>query len=132
MSVRRLLLALRMKNRNAIRLADGLGWFSIALGLGELLLPKRLGRVLGLGHRPGLLVGYGFREIGTGVLLLVASSRRKRPWVIGRIAGDVLDILTLAPKVRPGSSARRGAAVALASVLGVTALDVRCAAALPG
>src|SRR4051812_26594880 len=46
------------------RLAAGLGWFSIGLGLLELLAPRFVGRISGGdGRRTGLIRLYGVREI---------------------------------------------------------------------
>ncbi len=111
--------------RQGLALARGLGWFSIALGLTELLLPRTLARTLGLGHRPALVAGYGVREVGVGVGILLGAD--PAPWIQARIAGDALDLATLAvPLVaRPG---HRGADVtALLAVIGTTALDLFCA-----
>jgi hypothetical protein len=46
----------------------------------------------------------------------------------GRVAGDALDIATLAGRMQPGR--RLGPAIGLAAVAGVTALDVANAASL--
>ena len=111
--------------RQGLALARGLAWFSIALGVTELVLPRTLSRTLGLGRRPGLVAGYGLREIGAGVGILLGAD--PAPWIRVRIAGDALDLATLAvPFVaRPGH--RRADAVALLAVAGVTALDLLCA-----
>ena len=47
-------------------LAKGLGCFSIALGLMELIAPRTLARTLGMTGSETLLAGYGVREIATG------------------------------------------------------------------
>ena len=103
------------------KLAKGLGWFSIALGLVEVLAPRRLDRAIGVAGRGGLTRAYGVREIASGVGLL--SSRNKRPWLWSRLAGDALDISTLLAAKKRSAQPRRIDA-ALANVLGVTALDV--------
>lgn len=111
--------------RQGLALARGLGWFSIVLGVTEVMLPHTLSRTLGLGRRPALLAGYGVREIAAGVGILLGAD--PAPWIQARIAGDALDLATLAvPLVaRPG---HRGAdATALLAVAGVTALDILCA-----
>ena len=107
-------------------LARGLGWFSIGLGLAEVLMPRAMARGLGMQGRENVLLLYGLREIVTGIGLLVAS--RRTPWMWGRVAGDALDIATLAAHMRPGQ--RLGPAVGLAAVAGVTAIDAATAAAL--
>jgi hypothetical protein len=107
-------------------LARGLGWFSIGLGLAEILMPRAMARGLNMRGRERLLLLYGLREIATGIGLLAASNRT--PWMWGRVAGDALDIATLAGRMQPGR--RLGPAIGLAAVAGVTAVDVANASAL--
>ena len=108
------------------RVAIGLGWFSIALGVGELVAGGPLSRWLGLRHREALVRSYGAREVVTGAGIL---ARHSPGWLWGRVAGDVVDIATLAMSLQRGR-ARTNASVALAAVAGVTALDVFCALTL--
>ena len=107
------------------RLAKGLGWFSIGLGLLELFAAEKLCSALGLEEHETLVRTYGAREVATGVAIL--ASHDPTPWMWGRVGGDVVDLATLAAA---GSSARgdqKGNVVlALAAVAGVTALDVIC------
>jgi hypothetical protein len=106
--------------------ALGLGWFSIALGLAELLMTRRLARGLGMRSQEGVLRAYGVREIATGVGILLA--RRRAPWLWARVAGDALDIATLASRL---DGRRRGsAALALGAVAGVTVVDIVAAQAM--
>ena len=107
-------------------IARGLGWFSIGLGLAEILMPRAMARGLNMRGREQVLVLYGLREIATGIGLLAAS--RSTPWMWGRVAGDALDIATLASSMQPGR--RLGPAIGLAAVAGVTAVDVANATAL--
>ena len=103
----------------SLRLARGLGWFSIGLGTVELLAPGMLTRLLGLRGQESLVRSYGLREIGTGVGIL--RSQDPTAWIWGRVGGDVLDIATVAVGLRGG---RRGNAIlALVSLAGVTAVD---------
>ncbi len=116
-------------HRQAKGLARGLGWFSIGLGVAELLAARSLARAVGLRGHEGLLRAYGVREIVTGIGLLAAGDGGKQaPWLWGRVGGDMLDMATLAPGLQ--TRHRTGAAVALAAVAGVTALDVVCARSL--
>lgn len=107
-------------------LARGLGWFSIGLGLAEILMPRPMARGLGMRGRQRLLLLYGLREVATGIGLLAAT--RRTPWMWGRVAGDALDIATLASAMRPGQ--RVGPAIGLAAVAAVTVFDVASATAL--
>ncbi|HEV7252932.1 MAG TPA: cyclase dehydrase [Mesorhizobium sp.] len=109
-------------------LAQGLGWFSIGLGLVELLAPRRLGEPLGLKGQERLIQAYGLREIATGVAIL--ASKNPAPWIWARVGGDALDIATLSSGLSYQDQRRTNAGLAIASVMGVTALDVTCAMGL--
>lgn len=107
---------------NARRLAKALGWFSIGLGVSEVLAPRALGRSLGMAHRAGLLRGYGLRELATGIAILSTGGRAR--WLWARVIGDALDLVTLAPALRRRNNARRlGAGIATGMVAGIAALD---------
>ncbi|UUX96752.1 hypothetical protein [Aquabacterium sp. J223] len=112
------------------RIARRLGWFSLGLGVAEVLLPRTLARLTGLTGQERLLQWYGAREIANGLALLLA--RNPEPMVWARVAGDALDAATLAPSVAGanGQSERLPAAVALGAVAGVAAMDIAAAARL--
>jgi len=116
------------RSRRLERLARGLGWFSIGLGLAELLLPRTLARATGMRGRETLLQVYGLREVATGLGILAA--RDPAPWVWGRVAGDALDLATLGSALDDANPSRAGSAAAFAAVAGVTLLDAACARAL--
>jgi hypothetical protein len=111
-------------------LARGLGWFSIALGIAEVAAPRAISRFLGIRRHESLIRAYGFREIATGVGIL--ASRDPTPWIWGRIGGDALDLATLATGLERVNRNRDNAALAMAAVAGVTAIDVYCATVLSG
>lgn len=113
---------------NAMTLARGLGWFSLGLGLWELEGSGSLARILGMTGREGTLRGYGLREIGAGAGCL--SADKPGPWVWSRIAGDALDLATLAGLLGKANPKRANAWAALGAVAGVTALDIICARGL--
>ena len=113
--------------------ARGLGWFSLALGVAQLLLPEMMGRAAGTrraGARGAVTLQRlaGLREIVSGVGIL--ASRDARPWVWGRVGGDALDAATLATQLRAGNPRLTNTAVSLAAVASLAALDVACARAL--
>lgn len=112
-----------MKIRTADTVASSLGWFSIGLGLAELLMTRRLARATGMQGRESLLRLYGVREVATGVGLLAA--KRREPWLWARVAGDALDLASLS---RGANRTRAGAA--MAAVAGVAAVDLQAARAL--
>jgi hypothetical protein len=112
----------------ALALAQGLGWFSIGLGVAELVAPGHLARFLGMEEHMELIRAYGARELVTGVGIL--SQQDPTPWMWGRVGGDVLDLGTLAMGLGPDNSQRGNVGLAVAAVAGVMALDLICARAL--
>jgi uncharacterized membrane protein len=98
-----------------------LGWFSIGLGVAELLTPGAVSRIAGSRNHKGLVRFYGARELAAGVGIL--SSQNPGKWLWARVAGDVVDIASIVK----GSSNGVVSTGALAAVAGVTALDIYCA-----
>jgi hypothetical protein len=105
-------------------LARQIGWFSIALGVTELVAAEPLARWLGMRGSENVFRLYGLREIGQGIGVL--SQRRPEGWMWVRIAGDVLDLATLAPGLSRRNRKRHRVLGAMLAVAGVTALDVLC------
>jgi len=118
----------RASNGSSHALAQGLGWFSIGLGLAELLAPHSLARALGMEARAELIRAYGMREIATGLGIL--SQEDPTPWVWGRVGGDLLDLATLAAGFAADNPRKGNVGLALAAVAGATVLDVICAQSL--
>ncbi len=110
------------------QLAQGLGWFSIGLGLAEILAPHALTRALGMRGAEPLVQAYGVREVVTGLGIL--GSDQPRPWLVGRLAGDGLDVATLATAYHDGNPRRGSVGLALAMVAGVAVLDFLATEAL--
>lgn len=112
-------------------LAEGLGWFSIGLGLAEIAAPAGLGRFIGVdvnGRGRTLMRVLGAREVTAGVGLL--SGRRRAGWMWSRVLGDAMDLALLGSALSaPGSDRSRLGAATLA-VAGVTAVDALAAARL--
>ncbi len=111
------------------RLARNLGWFSVGLGATELLAPGLVAKISGApdSKRSRTVIRtYGGREIAQGIAILT-SMPRPAGWMWGRVAGDALDIGSLAVCML----ARRGSIprgiMAITSLLGVTAIDYYCA-----
>jgi hypothetical protein len=103
------------------KLAKALGWFSLGLGLAELVAPRRITRALGMEGKEGLVRAYGAREIASGMLAL---STEKDAGLWSRMVGDGLDVATLFAALRDDNPKRDNVALALAMVLGVTLLDL--------
>ena len=113
------------------RLAAGLGWFSIGLGLAELAAPGAVAGLIGLKDDDGtraILRGYGAREMATGVAIL-ASSADEPGWFWTRVGGDVLDLASLGAALRRDDADAR-IAFGIASVAGVLIADIAAARAL--
>jgi len=107
------------------RLARGLGWFSVGLGMAELVAPRAISRLVGTGNHKTLTRAYGLREITAGIGIL--SSQRPAGWLWTRVAGDMIDLASLGAAVESPHNERGRAIFGLASVAGVTVLDVLCA-----
>ena len=103
------------------RWSKALGWFSLLLGAAELLAPKSIARSLGMEGKEGLLRTYGVREIGAGIMTL---STEKQMGVWSRVVGDGLDIATLVASRDRANPKSGNIGIALALVLGITALDL--------
>lgn len=122
----------RTQNANSVngihdRLAAGLGWFSIGLGLAEVLAPDKVAELIGVnkGDRTrAVLRAYGLREITAGAGIL--SQSQSAGWLWARVAGDILDLASLGKALASDNADRTRLATATAAVLGVTALDVLC------
>jgi hypothetical protein len=112
-------------NPNAPAAAKGMGWFSLALGLTEVLAARKLTSALDIRGREGFVRAMGLRELASGGM--IARDRRKGMW--SRVGGDVLDIATLAA-VFPGNRRKRNLGIAIGAVAGATLIDVFTARAL--
>src|SRR5579884_3172704 len=110
---------------NENKIARFLGWFSIGLGAAELLTPGVVARLSGTRNHDTLIRSYGVRELAAGVGIL--TMRRPAGWLWARVAGDAVDLATLGVALGNRRNNRAMGATALASVAGITALDVICA-----
>jgi uncharacterized membrane protein len=116
------------EDRQGERLAVGLGWFSVALGVAEVAAPRSVARFIGVypdSTTLSVLRSYGVRELGNGLAILTQPHRASFLW--SRVAGDALDVATLARAMDAPETDRARAAFATAAVLGVTVLDILAA-----
>ena len=112
-----------LPSTNAKRLARGLGWFSLGLGVTELLAPKFIARISGVPERrSGLIRMYGLREIASGIAIFAQKNPAGALW--SRVAGDALDLTSLGFASASPDANRGRITFATANVLAVTALDV--------
>lgn len=115
------------QNIGAGRVARGLGWFSIGLGLAELLAPSAVARLCGgTGKHTGFMRLHGLREIASG-LLIFSTGHKSAQGVWSRVAGDAMDLGSLAIAAANPRMNKIGVAFATANVLAVGTVDVLCA-----
>jgi uncharacterized membrane protein len=107
------------------RLARGLGWFSIGLGLAQIGAPRAVARLIGV---PGdeesrkTMFALGLREITSGIGILTRPN--PAPWLWSRVGGDVMDLALLGRELNSSQVDRTRVSAATAAVLGVTILDL--------
>ncbi len=105
------------------RFAVGLGWFSVGLGLAELLMPEMVANLAGVSGHHALLRGLGARELASGIGIL-ASRPQPAGWLWGRVAGDIMDLSCLSAAFSAPGAHRFRTLAATASVLGIAGLDL--------
>jgi uncharacterized membrane protein len=114
------------RERSGERLARGLGWFSLGLGVSQLAAPRKVAQLIGVPDRArnrGALLAVGVRELMAGVGIL--SRRGQAPgWLWARVGGDLIDIALLSAALRSKAADKKCVAAALGAVAGVTALDL--------
>jgi uncharacterized membrane protein len=113
---------------NTDQLARFLGWFSIGLGIAEIVAPRQLAQLIGVENKPGVFRLMGLREIGSGVAILSQEQPAGAVW--SRVAGDMLDLALLGSQLDSDNPERQKTLAATMSVLGVTAVDLYTASAL--
>jgi uncharacterized membrane protein len=104
--------------------AEGLGWFSIGLGLAAIVAPGRVSRLIGLDNHRFLLRAVGIRELASGIGIL--TNRKPTAWLWSRVAGDVMDLALLRRAFGNERANKVLLTAATAAVAGVTVMDVRC------
>ena len=115
-----------LPSASAKKLARGLGWFSVGLGLAELLAPRAIANISGVPNaRTGLIRLYGLRELASGIAIFTQENPGPAVW--SRVAGDALDLASLGAAARSPHTNKGRLAFATANVLAVTALDLMCA-----
>ena len=109
----------------ADRLVRAIGWFSLGLGIVQIVAAKRIASTLGMDDSSTLIRAYGARELVSGVMTLSAD---KEIGLWSRVVGDTVDLATLAPALNEGNPERGNVKLAMAMVLGIAALDLMAAA----
>ncbi|HEU4643524.1 MAG TPA: SRPBCC family protein [Gemmatimonadaceae bacterium] len=111
--------------REGAGLATALGWFSIGLGLAELVAPQRMARMIGVRddeESRNVMRAVGAREIASGIGLLSQPAAAR--WAWSRVAGDAMDLTLLGRALTSDSTQRNRTTAATAAVIGISALDV--------
>lgn len=109
------------------RWAQALGWFSIGIGLTEVLAPRQLANTIGINDSDDnctVLRGFGVREIVNGIGIL--TQPRSSGWLWGRVGGDAMDLAFLCKQYGDDATDKGRLSTAVAAVVGVAALDVMC------
>ena len=104
------------------QLARNLAFFSIGLGLAELLAPRRVARLIGIDeeHERTLQL-LGLREIASGLGIMQGKPAY---FLWSRVAGDIMDLTLLGTAMNADRSNPRRVEGALMAVAGVTVLDI--------
>jgi uncharacterized membrane protein len=108
------------------RRGRGLGWMSLGLGVTQLTAPDAVRRISGVDDSATsrtVVPLVGARELVHAAGLL--TSRRKGLWAWTRVAGDAMDLTSLAVAIAHRSGRRRRRLIAVTgAIAGITALDV--------
>jgi uncharacterized membrane protein len=118
-------------NGDVARLARALGWFSLGLGLLQVVAPRKVANLVGITDNEGtrnVMRAVGLREIASGAGIL--TQPRRSPWLWARVGGDALDLALLGSAMTAPDTRRGRTAAATAAVIGVTAADALCGARL--
>lgn len=110
------------------QIANGLGWFSIGLGLAEIATPNLVANLIGISgdsKTRKVLRFYGARELAAGFGIL--SKSNPSGWLWARVAGDLLDISSLCKAMIADDNDRGKSIATAAALVGVTLADVYCA-----
>ena len=105
----------------ADKLARAIGWFSIGLGLVQMVSPRTVTRHFGMTGSEGLMRVCGAREIGSGVLSL---SIDKEAGLLARLVGDAMDAAMLVSAHHPFNPRQHAVSRGLLVVGGIALLDV--------
>jgi uncharacterized membrane protein len=106
------------------RIANFLGWFSVGLGLAEVIAPSAFAKLIGAKGKHTAFIRYacGLREITAGVGIL--TQRKPVAWTWARVAGDAMDLAALDAAMMSKGTDKARLIAAMAAVAGVAALDV--------
>src|SRR5690242_14874743 len=76
---------------NPETLAKAMGWFSVGLGIAEIVAPRAMSKLIGAPPKNSKLVRWmGVRELTAGVGIL--AQPRRPEWMWARVSGDTVDL----------------------------------------
>src|SRR3954469_12126520 len=107
----------RLRNAEAVSAARGLGWFSVGLGLAQIIAPRAVCRLVGMPPVTTFTRLCGLRELACGIGILTQGDAT--PWMKARVAGDVMDLACLTAAAPFAGADGRCIAVSCAAVAGV-------------
>lgn len=111
------------------RIAEGLGWFSLGLGVAQLLAPGALNRLAGIRDDSAARSAQqivGIREVGAFAAIMADRPRPVLPlW--SRVGGDLMDLVLLGRAWRGKRESAPRLALTIGSIVGVTGLDIYAA-----
>lgn len=111
-----------VKGLDGRTLIDGLGYFSIGLGLTAILAPKFLSRLTGVGEQHSKWVRtVGARELANGWAILSQEKPVESVW--SRVGGDVVDLAMLGAAYVSSGSKKGRVCMTSAAVAGIALLD---------
>ena len=111
------------------RIAEALGWFSLGLGVAQLLAPGALNRLAGIAddaaaRRAQRIVG--IREVGAFAAIMADRPRPALPlW--SRVGGDLMDLALLGHAWEDKRDSAPRLALTIAGIAGITGLDIYAA-----
>jgi len=110
------------------KLARGLGWLSLGIGLYQLLAPGKLTRQLGMQGSENCMRACGARGVMSGIGALTDNPT---PAIWSRLGGDVIDLAVLTYALKDEHNTKKeNVYLALTAVSILTALDCACAKGL--
>jgi uncharacterized membrane protein len=119
------------RRHRAERRARGLGWFSLGLGVAQLLAPRRVARLIGIRDDERtchIVQTIGVREISSGAAILTNTESAGPVWM--RVVGDVMDLGLLGWAMQSEDTERDRVVAATAAVAGITLIDALSAVQL--
>lgn len=110
------------------KLARGLGWLSLGVGLYQLLAPGKLTQKLGMQGSENSMRACGARGVMSGI---GALSDNPSTGIWSRVGGDMIDLAVLTYALKDNRNPKReNVYLALTAVGILTAIDYACAKAL--